>query len=124
MNIAANASAVLVVLILCVTIYSCWARRFKRQEFTEKMTRGDAEATAQRAHERYMVDRGFVQVPFPAKEHLDSVISSEDDDERLNWGQSWQLAWIPKEQVELALTMLGRDTDDAEDVLQEALRTT
>jgi hypothetical protein len=127
MTTAESISLVITVLIICITIYSLRSRKYEREEFGEKLAKGEQEAIAQRAHERHMLANGYMQVPV-LKEHHQEAFNDKDNygdgEDRVTNQRQWQLAWVPKDQAEMILMASGVDNEDAGDLIQEALRST
>lgn len=124
---------------LCIVVgLLCWTwlrTRSQAHDVTSEAQRLSNEASLLKMRAdlaRDMADRGYVQVPV-IKEHNQEGSTGDSDNE--DWEddseatyvdqRSWQLAWVPKDQVEVMVMAAVTDTtSDAQDILEAALRPT
>lgn len=128
MNSIATATCIIVAL-LCWTWLRTRGQALEVAAEAKRLEEQSAVLKAQADLTRDMAERGYVQVPV-IKELVSEANTVEDDEEweddaeTFSERRSWQLAWVPKEQMETMLAAaINPDAGDA-DLLEAALRPT
>lgn len=124
---------------LCIVVgLLCWTwirTRAQAHDVSSEAQRLAAEAASAKLKAdlvRDMAELGYVQVPVLKEHNQESSTATGDDEEwedeveeTVSDQRSWQLAWVPKDQVEVMVMAAVTDTrGDAQDILEAALRPT
>jgi hypothetical protein len=122
----------IVVAILCWTWLRTKGQALEASAESKRLDERLVSAKTQADLVRDMADRGYAQVPVICEAVSEAGPSEADEDdfddtevgEAFSEHRTWQLAWVPKDQIELMMaTAVNPDAGNA-DLLEAALRPT
>ena len=104
----ASSTIILIVLIICLTIFFVLRAVLKNER--EAMIKDEREASTKRDLERFLIEKGYVQISVPKSDFQKT--GGHAHDSYIIHDRKWELAWVPADKLDTVLATFHVEDDD------------